>query len=189
LEGLAGLPFADDTYVILVSDHVQARIKSEEPFIIETVVSLEGLTVVDHGAAAFLYFPDSGRNRAVEIRDVINGSWTHGHAILRDEAPADWHVTSAAGFADLIVQSNPGYTVYSSVKEAEESSLGDHGWAPDFKDMHGIFLATGPRLPRGVRIPPISVTDVYPLMMEILSLSIPGPIDGDLERLPDLLQP
>jgi len=188
LDGIAALPVADEVYLILVSDHGQTRVREDPPFIIERVVNLDGVLSVDHGAISFLYLPESDRDRAIEIRDAINGSWQHGRAMLRGEAPAEWHLTETAGFADLIVQPDPGYTVFSSPKNAGHSSKGDHGWAPEFEDMRGIFLASGPRLPNGVRISPISVTDVYPLMMEILSLPISGPLDGNPQRLPALLQ-
>ncbi len=53
--------------------------------------------------------------------------------------------------------------------------------------MHAIFLASGPRLPKGEMIGPINSVDVYPLMMEILGIPISTPIDGDPERLTRLL--
>jgi len=188
MDGIAALPVADDVYLMLVSDHGQARIRDDAPFIIDHVVNLDGVLSVDHGAASFLYLPESDSRRAIEIRDAINGSWKHGRAMLPPEAPPEWHLTETAGFADVIVQSDPGYTVYSLSEASGHSSMGDHGWAPEFEDMRGIFLASGPRLPKGVRIPPISATDVYPLMMEILSIPINQPIDGDPERLPSLLE-
>lgn len=55
-------------------------------------------------------------------------------------------------------------------------------------DMQGIFMATGPRLPKGEHIPVIEVVDVYPLLMEILELPIDTPIDGDSALLPALLK-
>ena len=100
----------------------------------------------------------------------------------------DWKVSETAGFADVIVQADPGFTVYSS-PQAGHASTGDHGWAREFRDMHGIFMASGPRLPKGLQIPPIEVIDVYPLLMEILELPITTEIDGDPNLLPGLLHP
>jgi len=189
LSGISELPVADDVYVVIVSDHGQSASKTNEtPFIIESVVGLDGLTVVDHGAAAFLYLPEPDNRLAIGIRDAINGSWEHGKAMLRSEAPKDWRATSAAGFADVIVQADPGYGVFTTQRLAGSMSRGDHGWAPEFEDMFGIFLATGPRLPEGLRLAAINNVDVYPLLMEILELPITTPIDGDPELLPDLLE-
>ncbi len=188
IEGISALPIADEVYVVVVSDHGQSTVlRSEPPFIIDSVVSLDGLTVVDHEAAVFLYLPEPDLQLAVGIRDAINESWEHGKAMLRSGVPKDWRVTAAAGFADIIVQADPGYTVYTSGRIAASSSRGGHGWAREFEDMHGIFLASGPGLQKGVRIPEIDVVDVYPLMMEILGLPVTTPVDSN-PRLLDLIQ-
>jgi predicted AlkP superfamily pyrophosphatase or phosphodiesterase len=190
LSGINELPVANDVYVVIVSDHGQSVVKQGDgPFIINTVVNLDGLTVVDHGAVSFIYFPKPDQGLAEKIRNAINESWKHGSAMLRSEVPENWNANEAAGFADVIVQADPGFTVYSSLARSSHTSTGDHGWAPEFRDMHGIFMASGPRLPKGVKIPPVEVIDVYPLLMEILELPIMTEIDGDQDLLPGLLKP
>lgn len=189
LDGIEALPHGDEAYVILVSDHGQhaTRIDSE-PLIMDRLIDTEGLSIVEHGSAAYVYVPQDQPGRAIEIRDAINAEWPHGRAMLRDETPQTWRVTAEAGFAEVIVQPDPGYVVFSSADRIKWRSPGDHGWAPEATGMHGIFLAAGPRLPKGVRIGAVSAVDVYPLMMEILGLPITTPIDGDLQRLPPLLE-
>ena len=192
LAGIDRLSIADDVYVVVVSDHGQAAVISDaEPFVIDTVVNIDGLTVVNHGSVAFLYLPESDQQRAEAIAAAINNVWEHGKAMLRHETPASWHVTTDSGFADVIVQANTGYTVYSSrdLWSHSSASIGDHGWAPETEEMHGIFLATGPRLPKEKRIPAINAVDVYPLLMEILGIPLESPIDGNPSTLPDLLIP
>ncbi len=188
-QGIRGLPYRDKVYLVVVSDHGQSAYHSDAPaFIIDDAVSLKGVVTVDHGSAAFLYLRHADEQQAVRIRDAISQSWTHGRAMLREETPAAWHVTAEAGFADVIVQADPGYAVFTSLEAATHRSVGDHGWAPEFEDMHGIFLASGERLPKGQVIPAIRAVDVYPLLMEILGLEIQGPIDGDETLLPALLE-
>jgi arylsulfatase A-like enzyme len=185
--GIDALPIADDVYLVIVSDHGQAPRSNEHPFIMESVIDLDGLTVVDHGAAAFLYLPNPDVKRAGRIRDSINDAWQHGKALLRDELPASWRATEEAGFADVVVQADLGYLVYSSARFVDGASRGDHGWAREHEEMHGIFLASGPRLPGGRRVGPIEAVDIYPLMMEILGLPITKPIDGNPDKLVQLL--
>lgn len=186
LNGVDELPIADNVYLVVVSDHGQLEKKlDEEIFIIDEVVDLEGLQVVPHGSSAFIYFPEDDLERAAYIRDAINAEWSHGRAMLRSETPPEWHATEEAGFADIIVQAEPGYLVYTTEDRVQRRSRGDHGWTPDTEGMHATFLASGPRLPNGERIGPINSIDVYPLMMEILGLPVTTPIDGD----PDVLVP
>ena len=190
LAGIDQLSLADDVYIVIVSDHGQTVINDKaEPLFINTVVNIDGITAVNHGAAAFLYLSEPDRQRSEAIRTSINKAWEHGRAMLRHETPASWHVSGDSGFADIIVQADPGYAVYSSRDQLWGASIGDHGWAPENEDMHGIFLAYGPRLPKGKRVPAINAVDVYPLMMEILEIPLATPIDGDADKLTRLLAP
>lgn len=190
LTGIDRLSIADNVYIVIVSDHGQSFINGNVgPFIINAVVNLDGITVVDHGSVAFLYLPKPDRQRSEAIRAAINNTWQHGRAMLPHETPDSWHVSNDSGFAEIIAQADPGYAVYSSRSRSRFSSIGDHGWAPEHEEMHGIFLASGPRLPRGKRISAINAVDIYPLMMEILEIPLTTPIDGDLDKLTRLLGP
>ncbi len=188
LEGLESLPIADRVYVVVVSDHGQSSYRRElQTFIIDEVVDLEGVRSVDHGPVSFLYFDEPDAARAAAICEAINARWRRGRAVVPDDAPERWQTTGGSRFADVIVQADARAAVRSTRDPAHGLSLGDHGWAPDFSDMHGIFVAMGPRLPKGRRIGAIDAVDVYPLLMEILDLPISGPIDGDPEALVPLL--
>ncbi len=188
LAGIENLPAAEDLYLVIVSDHGQMIRNTEaEPFIFGDVANLKDLTVINHGAAAFIYFPEPDRERAVSIRDAINAAWNHGSAMLREDLPESWMALDDAGIAEVIVQADPGYLAFSTSRAANGTSLGDHGWAREVEEMHGIFVAAGPRLPMGERIPAIEAVDVYPLMMEILGLPITTPIDGNPDKLTRLL--
>ena len=190
LEGINRLSIADDIYIVIVSDHGQTAINSNaEPFIIDAVVNVDNIMVVNHGSVAFLYLPEPDRQRSEAICTAINNAWEHGRAMLHHDTPASWHVINDSGFADIIVQADPGYAVYSSRSRSRYASIGDHGWAPEHEEMHGIFLAAGRRLPAGKRIPAINAVDVYPLMMEILEIPVTTPIDGDPDKLTRLMAP
>jgi predicted AlkP superfamily pyrophosphatase or phosphodiesterase len=188
LDGIEALPVAGEVYLVIVSDHGHiAFIENEMPFIVSSVVDIDGLQIVDHGASTYLYLPEPDPKRAVAIRDRINDAWPNGTAMLADETPEAWRVSSAAGFADVILVADPGYAALA--RPVEQMGLkSSHGWAPEAEGMHGYFLASGPRLPKGQTIGSINVVDVYPLMMEILGLPVTGPIDGDPNRLGRLLR-
>jgi len=189
LDGIDSSPIADDTYVVVVSDHGQMRIyRSEPPFVVADVVDLDGLRAIDHGSAIFVYFPEPDPGRARAIRDTVNENWDRGKAYLGSELPEAWHVGSDNYFADLILQAEPGHIAFSTRERINTIVRGNHGWAPETPEMHGSFLATGPRLPQGRVIGPVRNVDIYPLLMEILGLDISMPIDGDPDALVPLLQ-
>ena len=189
LDGIDELDIRDDVYLIVVSDHGQTEIRNDmDAFVIDEAVSLEDAEIVDHGAVGFIYLPGHDDARALTIRNTINGSWRYGKAYVRHELPDAWQVPEDAHFADVVVQANPGFKVYSTRDRVTSRLKGSHGWARESEDMHATFLASGPRLPKGVEIDAIESVDVYPLMMEILGLPITTPIDGDPSMLVPLLK-
>jgi predicted AlkP superfamily pyrophosphatase or phosphodiesterase len=187
-DGIAALPVAGRVYLLIVSDHGQAGYRrTDSTFVIDEATRLDDVRAIDHGAVTFLYFDEPNVVRANVICELINETWRHGQAVVPGGAPAAWMLRDDALLPDVIAQADPGYSVMSSRSADVGLSAGDHGWTPDFRDMHGIFLATGPRLPAGERIGAISAVDVYPLIMTILGLETAGPIDGDPAKLLPLL--
>ena len=188
LAGIERLSIADEVTVIVVSDHGQRAYRDDVThFVVEDVVDLSGTQSVDHGPVSFIYFDTPDRIRAEEMASRINDRWGEGRAVARHEAPPRWRLGDSPIVADVIVQADPGAAVTASRSWIPPLSRGDHGWAPEHKTMHGVFLARGPRLPAGRVIAPLQAVDVYPLMLELLDLPRRGAIDGDPGRLLPLL--
>lgn len=189
LDGIEMLPFAEDVYIVLVSDHGQARYQSQKPvFVLDQHVVLDGAKLVEGGPYTYIHFDTRDDARDMEIRDTINRAWNCGRALLPEDTPESWAVSDSDRFPDIIVQADPGCAVISSLARSEKITPGDHGWPPEMKEMRGIFMASGPGIAAGTTTGIIHVTDVYPLMMKILGLVYPGPIDGNLDKLTDMLE-
>jgi predicted AlkP superfamily pyrophosphatase or phosphodiesterase len=190
IDGVDKMPFAKDVYFILTSDHGQSNYDTDAKILVlDRFLDLDGISVVEGGSYAFLFFDTKDPDRALAIRDQINRGWHHGRAWLPGQTPEDWHVEADTRFPDVIVQPFPHYGVVSTPDKMQKVNVGDHGWEPSFKDMHGIFLAAGPRLPKGKTIATVSNLDIYPMMMEILGLPPTTRIDGNPSTLTDLLMP
>lgn len=175
LDAIGELGLADETYVLVVSDHGQASyVDPAASFVLGDHIDPEGLEITAGGAYAWIYQQQPDRERATGIRDAINGNWSHGRAVLRDEAPAEWRVSDDSRYPEIFVVPEPGYAVVTDREEVQRLKKGDHGWDPAHKAMHGIFLAAGPTLPEGVTIGEVSAIDVYPLMLELLQIEAPA---------------
>ncbi len=188
LDGIERLPIAEDVYVVLVSDHGQAKFRTRgAPFVVEDHVNFEGIRAIDHDSFVALYFdePDSGLARI--IADRINETWQRGQAVVPGDAPESWHIPRNSRFADVILQADERFVVHSK-RRAPPRQVSGHGWAPQVRQMHGHFSAFGPRIPAGTSLPAFESIDVYPFVMEILGLEIAEPIDGDPDTLVPLLQ-
>ena len=187
LTGIEALPIVEEIYLFVVSDHGLSNYRRDvEPFVIADVVDLTGVRAVEHGSVVFLYLDEPDPVRAAAMANRINERWDRGQAVVPGQAPSSWRIPADAGFADVIVQADSRVAVRAQ-PGGFPSSIGDHGWAPGSTDMHGIFIAMGPRLPKGERVRRVEAVDIYPLMLEVLGLPQIGEIDGDPSKLVPLL--
>lgn len=189
LDGIAALPHGGKVHVVLVSDHGQAAYRYGDPLVLSEVVDLRDAEVVGSGPYAFVHLAESDAGRAPLMRDAINNRWNCGRAYLPGELPAAWKAGASERYPELFVQAEPGCGVIASEAAHHKITAGDHGWAPDVPEMHGIFYAMGPRIPKGESTGVVHATDVYPMLMAILGLEPPGPVDGDPQALAALLLP
>jgi len=184
LDGVEKLPWADAVNIILLSDHGQgAYAENQPPYLLSEHVDLEGARIVEGGSYLFLYLERENPARAAAIAATVNAGWSHGHAYLPENAPAQWHVDDNPSFPDVILMPDEGHAVLSSLDKIGKINAGDHGWAPEAPAMHGFFVACGPNIKAGSRPGPVRNIDIYPLMLSILGLRGPSSIDGDAAKL------
>jgi len=69
-----------------------------------------------------------------------------------------------------------------------DGNLGNHGYDPAYRDMNAIFIASGPGIRPGVRLPAFENVDVYDAEMALLHLR-PEPNDGTLAPIKPALRP
>jgi predicted AlkP superfamily pyrophosphatase or phosphodiesterase len=189
LKGIERLPHGHEVNLVVVSDHGQGRYRQPvQPLLLDSFITLEGITAVDGGSYCLLYFDAPDLERAALIRDQVNARWQHGRAWLKGKAPAAWQVDGNARFADVILVADAGQAVLSTEARRNKINTGDHGWRPEDPGMHGIFLAWGPAFKAGVRSGPVRNVDVHPLLLQVLGLEGPAATDGDPQTLRALLR-
>ncbi len=64
---------------------------------------------------------------------------------------------------------------------------GTHGYDNELRSMHAIFLADGPAFKDGYSRPTLENIHIYPLIAEILGLTPNDKIDGNLDKIRDVL--
>ncbi|MDJ0940311.1 MAG: ectonucleotide pyrophosphatase/phosphodiesterase [Woeseiaceae bacterium] len=192
LDGIDSLPFADDVYVIVVSDHGQARYSDpENALILDEHVDIGDAGVIQGGNYVKLYYDSPDPEFIAELCESINAVWEHGTAYPRSKTPAHWRVADDPRYPDVIIQPDDGHAVVTSRDRLGWLSTGAHGWPPSAPPMQATFIANGPGLPEGKRIGPIKAVDVYPFMLEILDLEAQAgyvPSESALTGLLDQVQ-
>jgi predicted AlkP superfamily pyrophosphatase or phosphodiesterase len=183
-DGLAALPIGDRINLILVSDHGMAESSPDNVIVLEDFVDLEGVRVVHNTTQAFLYF-DGNEDRLWEVyeglRERLHGATPH----LRDETPEHWAYRLNRRIGDIVVEADPGWII--RWPGGRWTSPGMHGWDPRMPEMHGVFLAAGPGLRRGVVVPAFENIHIYSLVARLLDIEPAADVDGNIEAVADLL--
>ena len=194
LDGVEALPHGDRVVVVAVSDHGMARVDPERRQSLPRAAAGDGIRAVPTGPAVSLHVTDAARRRP--LRDALNDTLQHARAYLREEMPAELHARASRRLGDVIVVPEVGVMVdvrggvdgaAARLQAAANSPAGMHGWDPRDPTMHGVLVAAGPGIARGVRLTPVDSVDVYPLIAHLLALTAPDDLDGRLANVDGLL--
>ena len=190
LNGLEELPFRDDIYIIVVSDHGHARyVDPAAGYVLSEHVDIREAGVVQGGNYVMLYYDLPDADHIAEMVATINSTWEHGEAFARGDTPAHWHVADDERYPDVFIQADIGHAVMTDAERRQWLNGGAHGWPPESPPMGATFIAAGPRLPEGKKIGEIHVVDVYPLMLDILGLPRPDGYEDRPSELAGILEP
>lgn len=183
LNGVDALPHAPDIYIVLVSDHGMAEVRPGAHYALEQLADLSDTRMTPSGTYGTI-FVDGPDTRTDGLRSALDDAMPHARVYRSDNAPPRLHMRNNPRFGDLVVLPDEGYTV--GIGPAGGSSVGRHGWDPANSKMHGIFLAMGPRIAGGSRIPAFESVHVYPFMARVLGLDPARGVEGDAAVLGQL---
>lgn len=190
-DGVRGLDLPVN--VIVVSDHGMAEVRYEQLLPIEPLESEPEYLLVSNGSLLHLYLKEGVDADSVceRLRGLEGASrYTVCKAL---EFPHYLGPRLDPRVGDILVMPDfPCYFVYSRalarMKTGTDGVLGEHGFAPAYRDLHGIFYAWGPAFRPGVTIGSFENIHVYPAMCEILGLPVPSEVEGSLEVLKEVMK-
>lgn len=182
IKGIDRLPHGRNVYTVVVSDHGMMAIDATE--LIPDGVNLEGVEFQGLGPNLGLHVV-GGDSRAGRLRDELNAGLQHGRAYITRDLPAHLHAGDDARLGDVVMVAQNGAEIRWSPRSSS-SPKGMHGWDPRAPEMHGIFLAVGPGIQPGRRLPAFESVHIYPWLAALLKLDVPHPIDGDPAIIGDL---
>lgn len=183
----SGLP----VNIIIVSDHGMSPIAVSQLLPVEQIEDNERYRTVNNGALAHLYLV-AGADGETVFRDLKKkeNNW---RLYRTADVPHFETPPTNPRWGDFIVIPDQGYYLVNARtmgfrKTSGIAEIGEHGFDPEIKDMHGIFFAKGPAIGSGLTLPSFKNIHVYPLMCRILGLDIPAGIDGKPEVLEKALK-
>jgi predicted AlkP superfamily phosphohydrolase/phosphomutase len=129
-----------------------------------------------HGVPAGEYraFRDDLAARLLELRDPETNEPVVLRVSPREALFSGPHLSLAP---DLTLELHDGglFSILSSSESVRRRPLPTGTHRPE-----GIFIAAGPEIRRGVRLEPLSILDVAPLLLHQLGLPIPAVLEGHL---------
>lgn len=181
IDGVAALPDGDRVNYVIVSDH--GMMESVGSVVLDDYADLENTIVVDAGPLALLYFRGDTARRDVVLEGLRSAP--HVRVFRRDEIPAEWGVRENPRIGDILVVADDGWLVTRRGRSPGRN-IATHGWPPGGQ-MNGIFIAAGPGIRSGVRIPAFENVHIYPLLAALLGLEPNADIDGRADVLAPIL--
>jgi predicted AlkP superfamily pyrophosphatase or phosphodiesterase len=160
---------------IFVSDHGMAAVDTLHP-IVPPRIDTTQFTEAFGGTMIHLYAKDK-RSIGPAYQALKQGADGY-YVYLPDETPAYWHYRTKddryGRIGDILLVAH-----YPRIFHDRGRMLaGEHGYDPSIPDMGATFYAWGPAFRPGVTLSAFENVNVYPLIAQILGLTITQPIDG-----------
>jgi predicted AlkP superfamily pyrophosphatase or phosphodiesterase len=186
VQGVRALGLEPRTTYVVVSDHGMAATSESRLIYLDDYVGPDDVEVVDTT-------PNAEMNpKSTLSADAIYKRLVNAHPALavyrRADLPAWLHYGTNPRIPAVLALADLGWTITShtaaEARHAQGRSFngGAHGYDPRYREMHGLFVAAGPRLRRGVVLPEFRNVDIYGLLCELLQVA-PAPNDGDLREI------
>ncbi|MCG8326724.1 MAG: ectonucleotide pyrophosphatase/phosphodiesterase [Chitinophagales bacterium] len=176
--------------IIMVSDHGMKEVTPDKLINLDPIKQDEKYRIVNNGALAHVYLKEKANKETVT--NYINDQAEYLTAYTIEDFP-HYHDKSNPCLGDIILLPEYGYYLSDSrrigmIQSGRFTQGGEHGFHPDFLEMHAIFYANGPAFKKGMKIPSFENIHVYPMICEILGLPLPEKLDGQAEVLRPILK-
>ena len=179
MAGLSQLAHGDRVNLVVVSDHGMAAVDASRQVVLSDIVDLRGARLESLGPGVSVHL-DGDRPGAERFVTAFNAAVDpdDARAYLRADTPAHLHVGDNPSYGDVLLIPSEGVLI--RFRQRTSRPTGSHGSDPTLPSMHGIFLARGPTIAPGLRMPPLEQIHLYPLLAHLLGLTPNPDIDGDL---------
>lgn len=189
-KGLKQIGMADQTNVVIVSDHGMTTVDTVRVINVEQdyLKDIECYTQ-DVGPFMFLTPKDAGQSKQLMQRFASHSP--HFDAYFREDVPAWFHLSDHPFLPPIILIADMGWSLHTdfSLKRLKaRPGAGNHGYDNYHMDMHGVFYAIGPNFKKGYRSGTLQNIDIYPLLCKVLGIMPRNNIDGDISRSGFLLR-
>lgn len=164
ISGLKDAGLFDQTTLVIVSDHGMAEVPSENQIQLNHLLSNFSQYSVEWQG------PLAGINLNGDPEDLLIRSLkqnTHIKCWPKREIPAKYHFGTHPRIPDVVCLADMGWTITQGLSLF--NIPGQHGYDPELKEMHGIFIASGFKI-RKAQLNTVENIEVYPFLCHLLGI-------------------
>ncbi|MCX7876683.1 MAG: ectonucleotide pyrophosphatase/phosphodiesterase [Melioribacteraceae bacterium] len=178
----------DSVNVIFLSDHGMTEISKERVINIEKMLEGYNCKFLDETVLMTIEPP---KDKLKEVYELLKKNENHYKVYYRDEVPEYFHFSDNYLIPSLVLIPEIGWNLLSNrgMKRIDNAYVGgNHGYDNHHLDMHGFFIAVGPKFKKNYQTGTLLNIDIYPLLCKIFNIFPRNNIDGKLERIEYILK-
>jgi predicted AlkP superfamily pyrophosphatase or phosphodiesterase len=176
--GIEAAGLASRTNYVILSDHGMAGLSRDRTIVLDDYIDVSTVEFMDTTPIVGAN-PRSGSAEALYL--ALKDKHPALHVYRRDDLPEVYRLRSHPRLPAVIAVADDGWTVTTRAtldRDKNKAPGGMHGYDPQSRSMHGLFIATGPQFRSGVVVPAFENVHVYELLCRLLRLR-PAMNDGD----------
>lgn len=191
VSGVKAAALDDRVHYVIVSDHGMAALSPDRVIVLDDLIDVDTADVVDW-APVLALTPKDG-----DV-DKMYAALKDKHPALAvyksSEIPPEYGLAGHPRLPAIVGIAKEGWNIASKRDVARwgephrRAPSGTHGYDARLQSMQGLFIASGPRLRRGLTVRPFENIHVYEFMCAVLGLQ-PAKNDGDPAVTRDMLRP
>ena len=173
VEGVKRLGLEDRTTIVVVSDHGMTAVADDRLIFLDDYVDMSLIDVVESGAL-LQAAPRTGTVDALYRQ--LRGRHPHLAIYRREQVPDHLHYRHNPRIQPIVGILDEGWTITTHQAEARRKPdakprRGAHGYDTRLRSMHGLFVAAGPPIRRGLVVAPFENVHIYNLLCAVLKLT------------------
>lgn len=188
MNGVDSLKLRDEVNIIVVADHGMAESSGQRLILLDDYLDLSIVDVVDWTPVASIAPRDGDVER---IYRALAGRHPHLQVYRKGEVPDRFHFNANPRITPIVAVADEGWTITDRAsltqRGREDHNGGQHGYDPELVSMGAVFVAAGPGIAQGRRVPPFRNVHVYSLIAHLLGLR-PAATDGSIDSVRALLR-
>jgi predicted AlkP superfamily pyrophosphatase or phosphodiesterase len=191
VKGVNKLGLADRVHYVIVSDHGMAALSPDRMIVLDDYINVDNADVVDwapvlalspkDGDVEKLYAALKGKHPALDVYRSRDIPPEYGALAGNPRLPAIFAIAKEGWFITSTKEE------HRWAEPDRHAPGGTHGYDPRLKSMHGLFIASGPRIKSGITVKPFENIHIYDFMCAVLGLH-PAKNDGDPAVTRDMLR-